>query len=65
VSKPEGRAAIKEYLKARFTCTEIQISAVTAPSQVFLGAVVGVAYCGFSLHPRQCSIVKQLQDRSC
>jgi hypothetical protein len=28
VSKPQRRAGIKEYLKARFTCTEIQILAV-------------------------------------
>jgi len=40
VSKPERRAGIQEYLRARFTCTEIHISAVTAASPVFQGAVV-------------------------
>ena len=40
VSKPERRAGIQEYLKARFTWTEIRIPAATAAAQVFQGAVV-------------------------
>jgi len=42
VSKSERRAGMKEYQKAWFTCTEIQISIVSAPSQVCPGAVVNL-----------------------
>ena len=65
VSKPERRAGIQEYLRARFTCTEIRISAATAATQVFLARLSGVAYRGFGLLPRQRSVVRQLQDRLC
>jgi hypothetical protein len=44
---------------------EIQISAVTAPSKVFGARLAAVAYRGFSLRPRQGSVVKQLLDRLC
>jgi hypothetical protein len=65
VSKPERRAGIKEYLKARSTCTEIQISAVTAHHKPSRARLSAAAYRGFGLQPRQCSVVKQLQDRLC
>jgi hypothetical protein len=65
VSKPERGAGIKQYLKARFTCTEIQISTVTAHHKSSRARLSAVAYRGFALHPRQRSIVKQLQDRLC
>ena len=62
MKKPERHAGIKEYLKARFTSTETQISAVTAPSLVFQGSR---QLSPIGLHPRLCSVVKQIQDWLC